>query len=166
MSESGSDLKELLHQLDDPDYLERPRDYNGKELATPFENLSLTLNAAFATRCVVERDIQDSSQYGRIEVPAEATVCGTRIVVSVSKFGRLALVSADNPGAFLGTADAQAEGELDGNDLAKVEQVLVEFRYVVVSEEILTSRYDGPSRLIWHGSQSRPSWWHRFFGTF
>ncbi|MFE5893989.1 hypothetical protein ACFQ6E_34285 [Streptomyces sp. NPDC056462] len=54
---------------------------------------------------------QDSSEYGRVTVPADASVCGTRIVVCVSKFGSLALVCADNPGAFLGTGEVQAEGE-------------------------------------------------------
>ncbi|WP_405862758.1 hypothetical protein OG361_40700 [Streptomyces sp. NBC_00090] len=38
----------------------------------------------------------------------------------MSKFGSLALVCADNPGAFLGTGDAQVVGELDEADLAKV----------------------------------------------
>lgn len=44
----------------------------------------------------------------------------------MSKFGSLALVCADNPGAFLGTEEAQAEGELDGADLARVNRALVE----------------------------------------
>lgn len=59
---------------------------------------------------MAEQDTQDSSEYGRATVPAEATACGTRIVVCVSKFGSLALVCAENPGAFLGTQDAQDEG--------------------------------------------------------
>ncbi|OKI92958.1 hypothetical protein AMK10_23865 [Streptomyces sp. CB02058] len=118
----------------------------------------------FAARCTAEQDTQDSSEYGRVAVPEDATVCGTRIVVCVSKFGSLALVCADNPGAFFGTDDAQTEGELDAADLAKVNRALVELGYVVVAEELLESDHDGPSRLPWH--VQRPSWWHRFFGIF
>lgn len=82
----------------------------------------------------------------------------------MSKFGSLALVCADNPGAFFGTEDAQAEGALDGADLAKVDQALAELGYVVVAEEVLELDYDGPSRPPSH--VQRPSWWHRFFGIF
>ncbi|MFB7420217.1 hypothetical protein ACFC18_43095 [Streptomyces sp. NPDC056121] len=71
---------------------------------------------------------------------------------------------ADNPGAFLGTKEAQAEGELDGVDVAKVNRALVELGYVVVAEELLESYYDGPSRLPSH--VQRPTWWTRFFGFF
>ncbi len=91
-------------------------------------------------------------------------MCGTRLVVCVSKFGSLALVCADNPGAFLGTNDAQAEGELDATDLAKVNLVLADLGYAVVPEELLERDYDGPSLLPRH--VQRPSWWHRFFGMF
>jgi hypothetical protein len=72
-------------------------------------------------------------------VPAEATVCGTRIVVCVSKFGSLALVCAENPGAFFGTEDAQAEGGLDAADLAKVNRALAHLGYAVVPEELLNA---------------------------
>ncbi|WP_234467645.1 MULTISPECIES: hypothetical protein [unclassified Streptomyces] len=82
----------------------------------------------------------------------------------MSRFGSLALVCADNPGAFLGTAEARAEGELDAADLAKVDRALGDLGYTVVPEELLEDDYDGPSRLPWH--VQRHSWWHRFFGTF
>ncbi|MED7828896.1 hypothetical protein [Streptomyces chiangmaiensis] len=54
--------------------------------------------------------------------------------------------------------------ELDAADLAKVNRALVDLGYAVVPEELLERDYDGPSRLPWH--VQRPSWWHRFFGTF
>lgn len=97
-------------------------------------------------------------------MPAEATVCGPRIVVCVSKFGSLALVCADNPGAFLGTEEARVEGELDAADLAQVNRALVDLGYLVVPGELLERDYDRPSRLPPH--VQRPSWWHRFFGIF
>ncbi|MFF1838017.1 DUF5958 family protein [Streptomyces sp. NPDC058231] len=118
MTESEAHLLAFLRELDDPDWLERPQRYNRGETTALFGSLATRLEGDFAARCTAEQDTQDSSEYGRIAVPEEATVCGTRIVVCVSKFGSLALVCADNPGAFFGTEDAQAEGELDRADLA------------------------------------------------
>ncbi|MFG2595700.1 hypothetical protein [Streptomyces sp. NPDC048462] len=164
MSDSNADLPALLRGLDDPGWLERPQHYDRGEAAMYFGALAARLEGDFAARCTAEQDTQNSSEYGRVVVPGDATLCGTRIVVCVSKFGSLALVCADNPGAFLGTADAQAEGELDGADLAKVNRALAELGYAVVAEELLESDYDGPSRLPSH--VQRPSWWHRFFGIF
>ncbi|MFD3645866.1 hypothetical protein ACFWVT_00885 [Streptomyces cyaneofuscatus] len=164
MSENQADLPELLRELDHPEWLEWPRHYNRAEVAALFGSLVARLEEVFAARCTAEQDTQDSSEYGRVVIPGDATICGTRIVVCVSKFGSLALVCADNPGAFLGTGDAQAEGELHGADLAKVDRTLAELGYVVVAEEILELDYDGPSRLPSH--IGRPSWWDRYFGTF
>ncbi|MFD9499284.1 hypothetical protein [Streptomyces sp. NPDC060035] len=82
----------------------------------------------------------------------------------MSKFKPLAMVAADNPGAFLGTDEAHAEGELDANDLEKVEQVLAESGYITIPEELLTRSYGGPTLLRFHGS-GEPSWWDRFFGS-
>ncbi|MFF8770237.1 hypothetical protein [Kitasatospora sp. NPDC015120] len=164
MTGSEADLLALLRELDDPAWLERPRDYDRGEIAARFSTLVARLEGGFATRCTAEPDTQDSSEYGRVTVPGEATVRGTRLVVCVSKFGSLALVCADNPGAFLGTDDAQAEGELDGADLAKVNRALTELGFVVVPEELLENDYDGPSRLPSYVQRS--SWWNRFFGYF
>lgn len=47
-------------------------------------------------------------------MPAEATTGrGTRIVACVSKLGSLAVICAENPGAFFGTRDALAGGAPD-----------------------------------------------------
>ncbi|MGW2837754.1 hypothetical protein ACWCWD_08140 [Streptomyces sp. NPDC001493] len=164
MTEGEADLLVLLRELDDPEWLEWPQHYDRGEAAVRFSALVARLEKDFAARCTAEGGTQDSSEYGRVVVPGDATVCGTRIVVCVSKFGSLALVCADNPGAFLGTDDARAEGELDSADLARVNRALAELGHVVVPEELLESDYDGPSRLPSH--VQRPTWWHRFFGTF
>ncbi len=166
MTESEADLLALMRELDDPEWLEWPQNYDRGESAVRFGALVAGLEVDFAARCAAttEQENQDSSEYGRVTVPGDATVCGTRIVMCVSKFGSLALVCAENPGAFLGTQEAQAEGELDGADLARVNRALVELGYVVVAEELLESDYDGPSRL--HPHVQRPTWWNRFFGYF
>lgn len=166
MTDIDADLMALLRRLDDPEWLEWPQGYSSSEAGALFGRLLAVLNVDFQTRCTAELT-GDSSEYGRIHVPAEATKCGTRIVVEVSKFRPLAMVSADNPGAFLGTAEAQQEGELDAGDLAKVEQALTGAGYVTVPEELLQQRYDGPARLPWHTSHPhQATWWDRFFGSF
>lgn len=43
------------------------------------------LDSISAASCVTEHDGQDSSEYGRVVVPAHAIGCATRIVVCVSK---------------------------------------------------------------------------------
>jgi hypothetical protein len=164
VTDCEADLLALLREVDDPDWLEWPRDFDRRETGVRFECLVARLEGDFAARCTSERDTQDSSEYGRVTVPADATACGTRIVVCVSKFGSLALVCADNPGAFLGTEEAQAEGELDPADLGKVNRGLADLGYAIVPEELLERDYDGPSRLPSH--VQRASWWHRFFGSF
>jgi hypothetical protein len=85
----------------------------------------------------------------------------------VSKFEPLALVTADNPGAYLGLDEAQALGDLDGRDLATVQRAVDDAGFVAVPEELLNRRYDGPSRLPRRGEPHwQPSWWDRFFGFF
>ncbi|WP_030855911.1 hypothetical protein [Streptomyces sp. NRRL F-4474] len=162
MAMSETELLALLRELDDPERLEQPQHYDRAAAGLAFSGLIRRLEADFGAPCESERDTQDSSEYGRIHVPANATICGTRIVVCVSKFGSLAEVCADNPGAFLGTDEAREEGALDPADLATVEQALNELGYVSVPEELLESDYEGPSAL--EHFAARPTWWTRFFG--
>ncbi|NGO88020.1 hypothetical protein GPA20_31580 [Streptomyces sp. 196(2019)] len=160
---SETELPALLRELDDPERLERPLNYDRAASALAFGGLVGRLGADFGVQCEFERDTLHSSEYGRVRVPAEATVCGTRIVVCVSKFGSLAAVCADNPGAFLGAEDAQEEGALDPGDLATVERALADFGYVSVPEGLLDSDYEGPTAP--ECFEGRPTWWARFFGT-
>ncbi|MFI8003101.1 hypothetical protein [Streptomyces sp. NPDC086010] len=162
MAMSETELLALLRELDDPDRLEQPLQYDRAATGLACDGLLRRLEADFGAPCESERDTQDSSEYGRIRVPAEATIRGTRIVVCVSKFGSLAEIRADNPGAFLGTEEARAEGALDPADLATVEQALTDLGYVSVPEELLESDYKGPSAL--EHFTARPTWWTRFFG--
>ncbi|WP_050592803.1 hypothetical protein [Salinispora pacifica] len=163
--ERDASLMEMLRYLDDPESPEAPADYSLTKAAASFDRLALQIESRFSVVCKIDRRIQDSAQHGRIEVPARATICGTRIVVLVSKFSPLAMVAADNPGVFLGTDEARTEGKFDMIDLDKTEQALARSGYLSIPEEILTERYDGPTLLQFHGS-GEPSWWDRFFGTF
>ncbi|MFJ8849274.1 hypothetical protein [Streptomyces sp. NPDC102437] len=136
---TGSEA-DLLRGLDDPEWLEWPQRYKRDETAALFGGLVTRLEGDFGARCTAEQETQDSSEYGRVVVPGDAAVCGTRIFVCVSKFGTLALVCADNPGAFVGAGDAQAEGELDGADLGKVNRALVDGYQVVSPTSVPGSR--------------------------
>lgn len=161
---SEAELLKLLHELDDPQWPEWPEHYDRKKAGSHLGDLVARLERDFSTRCTAERDTQDSSEYGRVIVPPEATSRGTRIVVCLSKFGQLALICAENPGAFLGTQDAQTEGALDADDLGTVDRALTDLGYVVVPEELLELDYDGPTHMPQH--LRRPSWSDRFFGIF
>ncbi|WP_329112042.1 hypothetical protein [Streptomyces sp. NBC_01353] len=107
---SEMELLALLRELDDPERLEWPLHCDRAAAGLAFGRLVRRLEMGFGALCESERDTQDSSEYGRVREPADATICGTRIVVCVSKFGSLAEVCADNPGAFLGTDEAREEG--------------------------------------------------------
>ncbi|WP_242489008.1 hypothetical protein [Streptomyces sp. DSM 110735] len=160
---SETELLALLRELDDPERLERPLDYDRTAASLAFAALVHRLETDFGTPCASEQDTQDSSEYGRVRIPAQATTRGTPIVVCVSKFGSLAEVCADNPGAFLGTEEAREQGALDPSDLATVEQALAGLGYVSVPEELLESDYEGPSAL--EHLTARPTWWTRYFGS-
>lgn len=160
---SETELLALLRELDDPEMLERPLNYDRAAASLAFGALVRQLETDFGAQCEFEQDTQESSEYGRVRVPAEATICGTRIVVCVSKFGYLAEICADNPGAFPSAEEAHAEGALDPADLSTVERALTELGYVSLPEELLESNYEGASALEY--SQPRPTWWTRYFGT-
>jgi len=85
MTGSKADLLALLRELDDPEWLEWPQHYNCGETAAHFGALVARLEGDFAARCTAEQDTQDSSEYGRVVVPGDATVCGTRIVACVTE---------------------------------------------------------------------------------
>lgn len=168
MTKDEADLMVLLRRLDDPEWLEWPPDYSNSKAAASLKHLVSDLESAFGTECPAEGNTQDSSEYGRLEIPATATVCGTRIIVCLSKFEPLAMIAAENPGAYLGLDEAQALGDLDGRDRASVQRVVQDAGYVVVPEELLSRRYDGQSLTLLSSREAhrQPSWWDRFFGYF
>ncbi|WP_433341370.1 hypothetical protein [Streptomyces sp. CA-253872] len=155
-------MKALLRALDDPEHVERPRGFDTNAEAYRARLLAERLGSAFGTSCAADLDEQDSSAFGRVTVPAAATRAGERIVLCLSAFGRLALVCADNPGAYCGTEDARRSGALDPADLRAVAGVLGGLGYVVVPEELVEEAYGGQVRCL----SERPTWRDRYFGTF
>ncbi|MEU8007585.1 hypothetical protein AB0B66_41050 [Catellatospora sp. NPDC049111] len=57
----------------------------------------------------------DASLHGRIEVPAALTATGSRLVVSISNFGGMAVLAVDNPGVW---TDEEAAELLQPDDVA------------------------------------------------
>ncbi|SFE26414.1 hypothetical protein SAMN05216251_102312 [Actinacidiphila alni] len=165
MPNTDAELVALLHRLDDPESLEHPRGYDHTATRARFDRLAAGLDAAFGTRCPADREVQDASLHGRVDVPAGATASGVPIVVSVSNFGAMAVISAENPGVHLDTDEAVAAGALNAGDLAAVESVLAEQGYRVLPERLLTRPYDGAGAvLLAYGGAGRPcDWWVRFF---
>ncbi|MGC4938926.1 hypothetical protein [Kribbella sp. DT2] len=155
-------LMELLRRLDDPVRLESPAGFNRKQAAISFGQLAEQLNSHFNTRCETDRDFEDASEFGRVAVPAAATVCGTQIVVQLSKFTPLSMIAAEAPGAFFGIQDARSAGKVDPTDVHKVEQTLISLGYVPMPEEVLQYPYDGPTDLG-PFTPPGPTWWDRYF---
>ncbi|MFE0512639.1 hypothetical protein [Streptomyces sp. NPDC058964] len=79
LTENEAVLLALLRELGDPEWLEWPPHYDGGETAARFGGLLTRLEGKFTARCTDEQDTQDASEYGRVVVPADATVCGTRM---------------------------------------------------------------------------------------
>jgi len=164
MLHTDAELIALLHRLDDPQALELPPGYDHIETRARFDRLVAGLDTAFSTQCQADRNVQDASLHGRVEIPPAATGLGEQIVVSVSNFGSMAAIAAENPGIYLDTTEAVEEGALAADDLTTVERVLVRLGYVVLPERLLTRPYDGVSALASYYGEGQPcDWWIRYF---
>ncbi len=148
----------LLRDLDDPDHVEFPRNYDHAATRARFDQLAATLDQRFRCTCSVDRDVQDASHYGSMAVPGTATAGGHHIAVRVSKFGNLVAVTLVNPGS----QDGEEEGvRFESADRRRIDDVLEALGYITVPERLLRARYDGVTSL---GSYfDPPTWWHRFF---
>ncbi|MHA6761267.1 hypothetical protein [Streptacidiphilus sp. PAMC 29251] len=166
MGNRDDELMALFRSLDDPDWMERPASFDGAAVVERFDRLVSRVEDTFYYQCSADRWTQDSSEFARLTIPEQATVCRERIVICVSKFGNLAMTAAENPGAYLDLDDAMTEGAIDSGDRTRVEALLTDAGYVVVSESFLGRRYDGVSDLArYHSAQYPPDWWDRFFGV-
>ena len=75
---AGDALWQRLRELDDPDHLERPADFDRAATAERFETLVERLEQVFCCRCTAEPDEQDASLCGRVVVPASCETAGRR----------------------------------------------------------------------------------------
>ncbi|MEU9169064.1 hypothetical protein AB0D34_14885 [Streptomyces sp. NPDC048420] len=151
----------LLRQLDDPDHMEFPRDYDHVATRAKFEWLVSLLDERFRCACDVDRHIQDASHHGTIVIPQSVTDSAEHISVTVSNFGDLATVALGVPGSH----DADEERELfRATDRERVEEALETLGYVTVPQHLLWTRYDGVSELAsYYPPEYPPTWRTRFF---
>ncbi|MET8701377.1 hypothetical protein ABZW10_21285 [Kitasatospora sp. NPDC004723] len=148
----------LLRDLDDPDHIEFPENYDHTATRARFDQLSATLNQRFRCTCSVDRGVQDASHHGTIVVPATATASGDHITIRVSNFGGLAAVTLGNPGSY----DAEEESVLfESTDRRRIDDELDALGYITVSEHLLWTRYDGVRSL--NSCFGPQTWWDRFF---
>ncbi|MEU8121325.1 hypothetical protein AB0C21_21675 [Spirillospora sp. NPDC049024] len=153
------DLWQLLRSLDDPDHLEFPAGFDHRQVRACFERLAQRLDTDFDCRCDVDRHVQDAGLHGRIDIPSSATAGRRRLVISVSNFGGLAVLSVDNPGIW---TDAEAAELLHPDDARPIRAALVDLGYRLIPEEPLWRRYDG----VWDPAVFAPAnatWWTRYF---
>jgi hypothetical protein len=154
----GQDLRGLLRSLDDPTSLEHPRGFDAAGAKNQLRRLAERLTADFGSVCPCDDQVEDASFCGRVEIPASATTTGERLVIVVSNFGRLAVLTVENPGVW---TDAEAAGRLDPHDANRVDVALAGLEYVQIAEDPLWEAYEGAAPL--RGSGVSPTWWDRFF---
>jgi hypothetical protein len=157
----GNWLWELLRSLDDPEHLEFPAGYDHRQDRNRFNQLVDRLDAAFSCACRAERHVEDASCHGSIEIPAEATATGERLVIVVSNFGGLAVVAIENPGLY---TQAEFAELLHPDDAERVRAALGGLGYTIVPEEPLWQPYDGNGPFQqFYPAENPPTWWVRFF---
>ena len=167
MARSPSPLKtqelwRLLHDLDHPTNLERPAGYDQAVTRARFDRLAQRLDSDFSALCSVDRDVQDASHHGRIEIPEQATASQVRLVLVVSNFGNMVVLAAENPGSH---TDVEAGAIIAVEDRNRIGDALADLGYVLVPEEPLWQVYDGASVAL-RAAYSDPkhiTWWIRFF---
>ena len=156
------ELWRLLHDLDHPTNLERPAGYNQAVTRARFDRLARRLESDFSARCHVDRDIQDASYHGRIEIPEQATASQVRLVLVVSNFGNMVVLAAENPGSH---TDVEAAAIIAVEDRTRIGDALAHLGYVLVPEEPLWHVYDGASDALRtaYSDPKHVTWWIRFF---
>jgi hypothetical protein len=157
---SGQGLWELLSAHDDPDNLEYPRGFDFRAARERFDRLVDRLEGDFNATCLADRHVQDASLHGRVDVPASATATGRNLVVCVSNFGDLAVVSLDNPGA---STQEEFEHAVASLDVDRIASALDDCGYILLAEEPLWADYSGPSALTQLDSRNGATWWTRYF---
>ncbi|SCG35934.1 hypothetical protein GA0070609_0175 [Micromonospora echinaurantiaca] len=80
MPADQAQLWQLLHSLDDPKHLEFPANYDHRRARARFNQLVERLDRDFGCHCDVDREAQDASFHGHIDIPAAATATGERLV--------------------------------------------------------------------------------------
>lgn len=152
---SASETMSLLHSLDDPDprCTEMPSDFNYRAEHKRFKLLVEVIDAAFSCSCNWDDRGQDTTELGRIVIPEDVLDSPVRIVISISNFGRMAIVTLENPST---RSDEETKELMAVSDRTRIENALGSLGYTYISEDPLDTPYDG--ELDWPAT-----WRFRFF---
>ncbi|MEU9931900.1 MULTISPECIES: hypothetical protein [Streptomyces] len=133
-------LLTLMKEYDDPENIERPRNFDPQLAAHRFEQIKTSLEELFGPSC--ESGLyQDASIYGEIEISSDATGFGRRLWVQLSNFGYF--VTA---GTGVWVEPGPTEGLTDEIE-SRLGEICAEAGCLYVPLEILLQPYDGKSPL-------------------
>jgi hypothetical protein len=150
----------LLRELDDPRHHGSSPGFARRAARAKAEGLVVLLEEAFDCRVEADSDVQDASYHARVVIPAEATRSGEFLTVTISNFGEMAAPALGNPDSY---SAEEVQLLFHPDDRARIEGALRELGYVVVSEVLLRTPYDGNVELD-SAPGNPPTWWERFFG--
>lgn len=155
MTSADDVLWATLRQLDDPNRLERPADFDEGQAKARFARLVNLIETAFRCDCNTDAGpllIQDAAFFGDVMIPGEVTETGQELCVRVSNFGPMATFGSSR-------GDAADPVDVALADRERVEVALVSAGYFLVPKGVLLSAYDGRAG----GSPFLYTWWSRFF---
>ncbi|MFJ9434895.1 hypothetical protein ACIRQY_35380 [Streptomyces sp. NPDC101490] len=136
----NDEIRRLLREHDDPDHMERPKDFDLVVAAKRFGELVHTLKERFGPACLSGLG-QDTSYYGGITVPIEASGFELPVWVLFSNFGGFVTVGTGGEGA------PGAERGLAREFLTWLDGACDKIDCVFVPVELLLEPYDGGSVL-------------------
>lgn len=152
----GEALVRLLHDLDDPQNIEYPADFDSAQATADLRSLVTLLERSFPGAVSADTSWEDSVTFARVTLDGAKTRTTEDLVILISSHGRLTFVSLENPGVYL---QDEFDVLVDPTDLSRVEEALDAVGYLVATEDSLSSRYDG--RTL---STRFPTWEERYFG--
>ncbi|MFE3387304.1 hypothetical protein [Streptomyces anulatus] len=133
-------LLTLMKEYDDPENIERPRNFDPQLAAHRFEQIKTSLEELFGPSCEAGL-YQDASIYGEIEIPSGATGFDQRLWVQLSNFGYF--VTA---GTGVWVEPDPTEGLTDKLE-SRLGEICAEAGCLYVPLEILLQPYNGKSLL-------------------
>ena len=148
-----------LRKFDGLGLAEHPPGFDEDAERGRFDQLTQQLEERF--ECTCEREagfpyIQDASFLGWIAVPQATTPSGRGIYITVSNFGGLIVVLAND--------ERDPSGANDTAEIVEAVEIAEALGYLPVLPSLLTATYDGNlGGAAYLYPDKRPTWWIRFF---
>ncbi|MCX5329248.1 hypothetical protein OG864_08115 [Streptomyces sp. NBC_00124] len=135
-------IRALLREHDDPGHLESPPDFDRETSRSCFARLLSALEERFGPSCSSGRG-QDSSFYGVIEVPADATGVDWAMGVAMSNFGNYFVTAIMRVGEGAPGGEERPPEEF----VTWLDDVSTAMGCTFIPTGLLREPYDGPSVL-------------------